>query len=64
MAGDGTAVAGHFQVGPYLRWEVDEHFDEPNGTEHALRRPSAVVAHVCEVHAGGEVWTYVGDGSA
>ena len=68
MAGDGTAVAGHFLVGPDLRWEVDEHFGEPNGTEDALRRPSAVAAYVCEVHAAGEVWTYVGvatpDGTA
>ena len=59
MAGDGTAVAGHFLVGPDLRWEVDEHFDELNGTEDALPRPSAIAAILCEVHAAGEIWTYV-----
>ena len=68
MAGDGTTVAGHFLVGPDLQWEVDEHFDKPNGTEDALRRPSAIGAYVCEVHAAGEVWTNVGvaapDGTA
>ena len=59
MAGDGTAVAGHFLVGPDLRGEVDEHFDDPNSTEVALHRPSAIAAHACEVHAAGEIWTYV-----
>ena len=49
MAGDGTTVAGHFLVGPDLQWEVDEHFDKPNGTEDALRHPSAIAAYVCEV---------------
>ena len=68
MAGDGTAVAGHFLVGPDLRWEVDEHFDEPNSTEDALHRFSVIAAYVCAVHDAGEVWTCVGvaapDGTA
>ena len=60
MAGDGTAVAGHFFVGPDLRWEVGEHLHELNGTEDALHRSSAIAAYVWEVHANGEVWMYVG----
>ena len=55
--GDGAAVAAHFLAGSDLRWEVREHFDEPNGTEGALRTLGAISSFSRVMHTRGEVWT-------
>lgn len=50
---DGAKIALHFLVSPELRWEVNEHFDPPNGTAGALRSREQIKRFADDIR---EVW--------